>query len=375
MKKYLGWLIPLAFFDLLFLPRLIGFYGIPLSSLVILFFAIISNTKLESKIHYFIMFTAILIISVLAGTFASHKSDIVANTARAMQLSYIVFVYGLALVYSRPNLNLIRVVLRLYSVYLLAILWLFLLERELYLIFTSIVYPESLEQLEFNSLFSRLSLYFTDPNTMGYLVLLCFAMLISLGDKKKWLYFNSVVFISTILVTQSRGAILGVILLALMMLFNARISASNKIRAITFAVTVPGILFFSFPEVILEALEVFFFRFEGEEDFGNGRLGKYKYMLQQLNVLPIGFGYEIYKDGEYFRPHSDFIRFIMSYGYLALILFLSIFRLKSKKQYIFLTAGLVPFFVNTLIDDWRLFSFFVVGYFMLGKVRSRADVY
>jgi hypothetical protein len=130
-------------------------------------------------------------------------------------------------------------------------------------------------------------------------------------------------------------------------------------------------LAFFYSEEIEMAYSIFDSRFEQEQDLGGGRSGKYHYFVENFNFLPIGSGYHLRQNGEEFRPHSDLIRINLSYGVLALPLLLYFVFPRRKSQALLFVVFLVPFLINTVIDDYRLFGMYLLLFGILGRVDSR----
>lgn len=103
---------------------------------------------------------------------------------------------------------------------------------------------------------------------------------------------------------------------------------------------------------------------------GGGRDKKYVYFLDNLNLKMYGVGYTLFIDGLEFRPHSDLIRIVLSYGVFFLFLFFALFIPNNLKNALLLVSFMFPFLLNTVIDDYRLFGFFVM-LFMFMKYDKR----
>jgi hypothetical protein len=95
------------------------------------------------------------------------------------------------------------------------------------------------------------------------------------------------------------------------------------------------------------------------EGIAAGRPTHYVWAATHLLPLPLGRGYSLFQDGDSFRPHSDHLRLLYSYGviaYLATIYLL--FRRLSSAPLLVLPA-LIAFSINSLIDDNKLMGLFL----------------
>jgi hypothetical protein len=152
------------------------------------------------------------------------------------------------------------------------------------------------------------------------------------------------------------------------MLFCSDAPLGMKLRFIAFIGLLVGALATFYSEEITTAYAVFEGRFDQEGDVGGGRADKYAYFLQNLNVLPFGPGYHLQRSGAEFRPHSDLIRLNLAYGILALPLILYFVLPRRRSQVLLFAVFLVPFLINTVIDDYRLFPMYLLLFALLGQL-------
>jgi len=126
-----------------------------------------------------------------------------------------------------------------------------------------------------------------------------------------------------------------------------------------------GGAYWLFQESILLSIENYEVRFQAEDAMGagvgGGRISSWIFFVENFNLNPFfGVGYTLERLGNIYRPHSDFIRLNLSYGWMTYIVMVYLlFRMKVK-NIMLLSAFLVPFFINTVIDDYRLFGLFIV---------------
>ena len=145
--------------------------------------------------------------------------------------------------------------------------------------------------------------------------------------------------------------------------FVSNISSSRKSALLMILGGSVFFIYLQFSEIVDAAIGMYEYRARAEEASGNGmgggRIGKYEYFLSNINLLPIGVGYSLLRDGVEFHPHSDLIRINFSYGlpFLLLLGYIGIPRVK-KGVLLFLVFS-VPFLVNTVIDDYKLLPLYL----------------
>ena len=90
-----------------------------------------------------------------------------------------------------------------------------------------------------------------------------------------------------------------------------------------------------------------------------------KYFFMFDNRLPFlwGEGYVLIRNGTWFRPHSDILRMLYSYGILAFALYGYMFRrCLTSRGFINFLPAFMAFAVNSLLDDQKLFALFLIMY-------------
>ena len=194
---------------------------------------------------------------------------------------------------------------------------------------------------------------------------MCAAFYIKIERNVKWLALVSIIGFVSIYATQSRGAILGTFMILLAFCLDVirmkRLGVAEGLTLVALLIFVSAIIWQEFGSTLIEVADNYSARMDSEDDFGGGRMDKYKYMFENLNFLPIGIGYEITMNGLLFRPHSDLIRWNFSYGLLSLPFLIILMLPRSGGILIFIVA-LIPFLVNSLIDDYRLFATYLILY-------------
>ena len=109
------------------------------------------------------------------------------------------------------------------------------------------------------------------------------------------------------------------------------------------------------------------------EGLGGGRIGKYEYFFSNINLAPMGNGYSQFRDGIEFRPHSDLIRINFAYG-LPFAALLGYFTFPRLRVYmIYFIIFLIPFLINTVIDDYKLFPFYLFSLNVLQKFNGTSN--
>jgi len=89
---------------------------------------------------------------------------------------------------------------------------------------------------------------------------------------------------------------------------------------------------------------------------GGGRIEKYFFMFKDKLPNLIGEGYILLRNGDLFRPHSDHLRFMYSYGMIAYIISLWFFfrHIWNSSKFMFLIPGFMAYSINSLIDEQKV---------------------
>ena len=249
----------------------------------------------------------------------------------------------------------LRIVLKLFFVWILFFLILFFTNPFTYYTLSSLLYPDTIEYLDYNIATLRWCYAFSDPNSAAYIISAALFLYVVIERNYKLVTLGMLIGVIAILFTQSRGGLV-CLLLVIIYLFNNLKKFKYKLGFIFITVVIVIISFSYFDDYILDFNEVAMSRLDQEDDVGSGRMSKYLYFLSNFNVFPVGMGYTLFKDGYEFRPHSDLIRMNLSYGIFMIPLFFYFFLPRVKCEVYFLLLILVPLGVNTLIDDFRLFG-------------------
>jgi hypothetical protein len=224
-------------------------------------------------------------------------------------------------------------------------------------------YPESKYIHEENLQSLRFSYIFTDPNNAGYFFGMAFALYLGISSKnQKGLFFVSFSYVLAVLSTQSRGAILSMI--ALFLFYY--VSDTKKAAYLTISL----FLGYFIIEKYTPLLDLILHR--NKLDLGESRIDKYLYFFRNMNYLPYGVGYWLtFPNGIEFRPHSDLIRMILSFGFIALSYVLWLMYPADKRQrLLFIPAG-TAFLINALLFDFRTFGFYLFSLTILKQINKK----
>jgi len=358
----------LVFIDLLFFPRLLFAFGIPFSLLIVLLSIASDRLKLRN-ILCLLMLGVSMFTSVLFGTLTGENMVPYESIKRVLQLITIIF-YALY----RVDFNEIRLVmiklLRVFYLYLFCAMLLFFVAPKLYEQLIVLIYPEALDQLLNNLLNRRFPYVYSDPNSAGYLICFTLVAYFALERQKFWGILCGSMATAAVVATQSRGAYVALLLIFIHLLISSHIRVRTKVAVLVFTGLAVSMVAPIYREKIEQAYTVFESRFEHEEDLSGGRLDKYAYWLQNLNLLPFGTGYHLQRHGVEFKPHSDLIRLNLSYGVLALPFMLYFVFPRRRSQILLFVVFLIPFLINTVIDDYRLLPVYLLLFMLLSQLQT-----
>lgn len=362
------------FIDLLFLPRLLFVFGIPVSLLFVILSIIFINSSRSVSFNYLSLFLFISLLTIMStstsfGIITDVNPEPLESFKRVLQLATLLLYSFYRLDIKEIKSGLI-IVLRIFYVWIFSLMLLSYFNSTFYYSFMSKIYPEAVEYLEWNLATFRFSYFYTDPNSAAYLICLTLAVYAFWENKLSWGLICGFLASLTIIGTQSRGAYIVLLIIFMFILFRKKTSVSNKML-ITFVITLlASAVYLYFGDEVQQAYKIYEMRLAGEEDLGGGRTGKYFYFLQNLNILPFGTGYSLLRDGLEFRPHSDLIRLNLSYGAFALPLLLYYVFPRRRSQLLLFLVFLVPFLINTVIDDYRLLPMYLLLSGLLGQANN-----
>lgn len=372
-KKYLMQVLAgFILLDLLFFPYfklVILPYSLPL---VFAFIFFDKNYKLPAKhILYFGVIAFLVMLSVYLSLFLSSSGDVFENLKRAVQFLtsfwYFSFFY-----YVTSNFNSGVISKKIISIFLL---YFFLLSVFFYidpLVVNSllrVVYGDTVTSEEVVNVHFRYAYIFSDPNTAAYFLLIACVPLFYATKNLILLTAIFLIITASLLMTQSRGALLVFFVCTLVGLASTIFRRRhNKEVIITL---LAAFLFLS--------LLIFYYFFLSESSFsgsyfdnftnferlstyegysGGSRLEIWKSLVVSLEPLPVGRGYSLIVDNELVKPHSDALRLIYGYGFVVFILFFVFFVILLLRYPLFTIPALAAFLINTLIDEQKLLALF-----------------
>ena len=233
-----------------------------------------------------------------------------------------------------------------------------------------------------NLTFFRFGYAFSDPNTAGYLVVMAGLFLLGYGRMGS---LSTVVVLGIsilgVVVSGSRGAALAMAVGGGLWGWRSGIIGRHAFRfaVAVVIVIVAGVFAFrwyaqQYPEKV-ETIDLVYSNLKyrltgggelslnevvlrGETSAGESRISTYRIAVTSFWPLPLGRGYEL--TGEYpsFRPHSDILRILYGYGFIALIAtFLFFFR--DAWHHELAIPAFMAFAFNTLIDEQKLLAAFL----------------
>ncbi|GGP57855.1 hypothetical protein GCM10009347_25370 [Shewanella algicola] len=359
--------------DLLFLPRLTVPFSIPISLLfLIVWFFLEKGIKL-SIVKYILlaMLSSIVLSSVLYG----EDINRIDNLKRGLQLISLWFFYVFAINLKQFSTERVLVILlRLTFLHLILMSIIFYLDPTFYGRIINSIYPETRGNVEDLLMHLRFPYIFKDPNSASYFVTILLCGILVVDKSKLFRFLISIAAVWLILLTQSRGGLLS--LLCIFVTYILFISELKLVSKLLLSVFISLSIFI----VVIQTQDLYYIyesileRFNQEDSLGGGRGEKYKYFLSNFNVLPWGNGYNLVQDGHIFRPHSDLIRFNLSYGLLLLPLLLLPLLPKNTKELIFFYPLITAFLINTIFDDYRLIAVYLVVFFVARDIIKKKEI-
>jgi hypothetical protein len=215
----------------------------------------------------------------------------------------------------------------------------------------------------------RFSYQFTDPNTAAYFLLIASSPLLLVKRSTFSLALLAAVLVLLTFITQSKGALLA---LALMLIFTLYppatfIQSVFSVRriALMLVLLIAGYAAFVWLTDIFESntlLKLAYDRiFESSDQIATGgsRFGVWTHFAENFTALPFGRGFILLIDGESERPHSDFVRILFSYGFVALIPVLVWFFGRIRSWPALVIPAMTAFLINSLIDEQKMLALFL----------------
>jgi hypothetical protein len=342
-----------SLFDLLIMPRLNVGILLPSSMFLVLFVVPLNGVK-KDKFYILLSIFLIISLSIFAGLVVNDIPSSTVNILRGLQFILVLF-YSIDFIEYNYIEYYLRIVLKLFFVWILYLLIIFFSDPFTYYTLSSSLYPDTIEYLDYNIATLRFGYAFSDPNSAAYIISAALFLYVVIERNYKLVTLGMLIGVVAILSTQSRGGLV-CLFVVIIYLFNNLKKFKYKVGFIFITVVILIISYIYFGDYILDFNEVAMSRLDLEDEVGGGRMSKYLYFVSNFNFLPVGMGYTLFKNGYEFRPHSDIIRMNLSYGIFMIPLFFYFFFPKVKCEVYFFLLILVPLAVNTLVDDFRLFG-------------------
>jgi len=211
----------------------------------------------------------------------------------------------------------------------------------------------------------RYAYIWIDPNNAAYAFqMIIFYMLLNEKLKpveKMYLYFS---LILSLVLSMSTGALLSTFIF-FALYFMIKLKNSIRIKTsyrkifsgtltIVSGLVIIGIIYLLSGEN-LEFISSYSFERMLDNTSG-GRLEKYAFMFKDKLPNLIGEGYILIREGYFFRPHSDHLRFMYSYGLVAYFISLWFFFRHAiySSKYLFVIPGFMAYSINSLIDEQKI---------------------
>lgn len=367
-----------ALFDLLFMPYM-PLIMIPISSPIIIVALLLWGKFRKGRYFWLVIcFIILALISSFISIFIVPPEYQMQNFKRVLQL-FIVFSYYFYFRWVQdhinPNINYNRIIYAWLFYMLVLIVWFFIDPMSAYYI-RDYIYTTSPPLIDYTIQVGRFCYLYTDPNTVGYLLLIviCFLMFCYQRVKHNQKIFLLIMIGLTLIATQSKGVMVSIFFIVMFELIyflrlkgvNILVSIKHHLgKVILMGLCLFLLIYFSSAFYGTVADEVVNRSVERLQDFSyeGGRLSNYTYIYENgcKTGFVVGQGYTLLVDGDIFKPHSDHIRMICSYGLIAYLLIL--YFLFSKvffRPSRFLIPAFMAFSVNSLIDETKLFSIVLI---------------
>lgn len=370
--KYAKWIGYFAIIDLLFLPyfQLIVLpYSLPVLVLTMAWLKVPVRNDWYKK-SFLIISLCVSLSFLISLTLRGSQPFIIENLKRVVQLSssFIYFFYFRWLA-SKITFQ-VNFILSAFALWFFCLSLFFAIDPAFVLDWTRSIYGRLVTEEDVVFEHFRFAYLFSDPNTAIYFLLIAVAPLLMQAEKKITilliLFFISV----PLFLCQSRGGMISFVLMAI----AANTSATTRsifsprrwfiVLMIVFVAYAVFLIFKRVAEsnfIVDLAYSRLFLDSDDEYGYGygyvtaGGRDDIWNSILLTYQMLPLGRGYKF----DEFGPHSDFLRVIYSYGFIALpfliwFLFNKILRLPQL-----VIPAVIAFTVNTLIDEQKLLALYL----------------
>jgi hypothetical protein len=215
----------------------------------------------------------------------------------------------------------------------------------------------------------RFTYMFTDPNTASYFFLMLVLFILEYFKNtfmQTVLLLASTIFVAVL--TQSVGGVVSLVGVAVFVSFKSfsKLKRGSLNKVLKFASVLCLLLIFThftfsdFTLAVFNSFDMFGGRVAANPEAR--RLEIWWYAVSNFIPFLWGQGYTLFStEGSFFKPHSDHIRLIYSYGIVVYTIFIFFFFKKIfRSGYLFLVPAFMAFSVNSLIDEQKLFGLFLV---------------
>lgn len=196
---------------------------------------------------------------------------------------------------------------------------------------------------------NRMRGFFDNANELAAFTVIAAALLMSPGERARWIIFWGALTGTTILLTGSRGAILAFLILALISI-HLRSSGRGYEKAIKLtAIGVVGITALSQAPRIFANLQTLGFQ---AARTNNSREAEWSYALESIGgLMPLGSGYSALS----LNPFNSYMKIVGELGLLGLVLcvaFLAVALSMARSRLRWATPMIVAAAVSALFESW-----------------------
>lgn len=224
----------------------------------------------------------------------------------------------------------------------------------------------------------RFAYIFSDPNTGAYFLLVAVLPAYYMVRQNLGIVLALTLTIFLVLIVmQSRGALLiyVVALTVHFVWFGSKLktpyvfATKRVVIFIALCLVVASVVWWLNEFVSDEPIAKLALERLSAEDYrqGGSRFMIWQIFVSNLLPLPIGRGYMLEVNGQLVFPHSDLVRFIYSYGFIAAASAVYFFFGRALKAPLIIFPALMAFTINTLIDEQKLLALFLA---YLGMYRA-----
>ncbi len=369
VAKWIGYF---ALIDLLFLPYF-QLVIVPFSLPLLLLSMLVLHVKFKRDVYLtlFHLLSFCVVVSVLVAIFAARTDEYLPeNIKRVFQLlsSFVYFFYFRWLA-SQVPLNVAPIAVG-FIAWFAGFALMFYLDPSGTGEIIRAFYGRLVTSEDILSEHLRFAYLFTDPNTAAYFFLVAASVL--LLEKRSGLFLSVLIAGMTLLTffTQSKGALIGLVLMILTTLYPPDRFMKSFIsvrRAVVLLVVVAGLsgLLLYIVNALGDSSTIVKMAYERVFDSpdqytsGGSRFEVWERFSNHFLPLPVGRGYALLVEGNFERPHSDVLRLAYSYGVIALGCAVIFFFSRIRSFAPLIIPALLAFLINSLIDEQKLLGLFL----------------